>query len=37
MFELLTETGNLPVDGIGWMVFLASVLLVVVWLLYLYR
>lgn len=37
MFEPLTAAGNLPVDGIGWMVLLASILLVVVWLLYLYR
>ena len=37
MFELLSTAGNLPVDAISWLVLLLSLLVAVVWVLYLYR
>jgi len=37
MFELLSTAGNLPVDAIGWLVLLLSLLVAVIWVLYLYR
>lgn len=37
MYEILTATNNLPAGAIGWLVLLFSVLVVIVWTLYLYR
>jgi hypothetical protein len=37
MFEVLSATGGPSVAGIGWLVTLLSLIVVVLWLLYLYR
>ena len=34
---LETETSGFPVDAVGWAVLVVSLLITVVWLLYLYR
>lgn len=37
MFEVLSAAGELPVDAVGWIVTLLSLIVVAVWVRYLHR
>lgn len=37
MFEILSAASDLPVDAVGWIVLLLSILVTAIWVRYLYR